>query len=202
MAESVETIERRGFPQIAGDPALDLVNTVSWRLNAQRRVEQLPRYTTLIRWSLQFGFIDETDAAALREQAAADQQTAGREIGRVIELREAIYRAAYEGGPTDSVARENAAALTEGHLERLGDSWRWAFPLDLSLPRRRIALAAVDLLTRDDLGLLRQCSDADCGWVFLDSSPRHNRRWCIASDCGNRNRVREHYERTRGVPAS
>jgi predicted RNA-binding Zn ribbon-like protein len=29
-------------------------------------------------------------------------------------------------------------------------------------------------------------------WVCLDDSPRHNRRWCVSADCGNRNRVREY----------
>ncbi|WP_082946716.1 CGNR zinc finger domain-containing protein [Mycobacterium sp. ACS4054] len=38
-------------------------------------------------------------------------------------------------------------------------------------------------------------SDDDCGWLFLDTSHRHNRRWCSAADCGNRARVRRFYER-------
>ncbi|MBF4571483.1 CGNR zinc finger domain-containing protein [Herbiconiux sp. VKM Ac-1786] len=30
-------------------------------------------------------------------------------------------------------------------------------------------------------------------------SPRRNRRWCVAADCGNRNRVRRHTERARAA---
>jgi predicted RNA-binding Zn ribbon-like protein len=31
--------------------------------------------------------------------------------------------------------------------------------------------------------------------VYLDTSPRRNRRWCSAADCGNRNRARRYYAR-------
>jgi predicted RNA-binding Zn ribbon-like protein len=57
----------------------------------------------------------------------------------------------------------------------------------------------MDLLARADLAQLAQCQDAECGWVFLDSSSRQNRRWCVSADCGNRNRAREHYARSRSV---
>jgi predicted RNA-binding Zn ribbon-like protein len=33
--------------------------------------------------------------------------------------------------------------------------------------------------------------------VYLDTSPRHNRRWCSADDCGNRHRARRYYARHR-----
>ncbi|WP_083433890.1 CGNR zinc finger domain-containing protein [Nostocoides australiense] len=33
--------------------------------------------------------------------------------------------------------------------------------------------------------------------VFVDTSRQRNRRWCPADDCGNRNRVRAHYQRGR-----
>src|SRR5436190_1196254 len=45
-----------------------------------------------------------------------------------------------------------------------------------------------DLLTSDSRGLVRQCEDAGCGWLFLDRSNARKRRWCSMADCGNRNR--------------
>jgi predicted RNA-binding Zn ribbon-like protein len=65
----------------------------------------------------------------------------------------------------------------------------------LSTPRDRVTRAVVDLLTTAELAALHQCEDQACGWVYLDTSRRHNRRWCVASDCGNRNRARRFYAR-------
>ncbi|QZY30460.1 CGNR zinc finger domain-containing protein [Nocardioides coralli] len=67
--------------------------------------------------------------------------------------------------------------------------------------RQRVARAAVDFLASSDGGRVSQCADDACGWVFLDTSPRRNRRWCVAGDCGARNRSRRHYARTRRTAA-
>ncbi|MGW5559426.1 CGNR zinc finger domain-containing protein [Micromonospora sp. NPDC003944] len=36
-----------------------------------------------------------------------------------------------------------------------------------------------------------------CGWLFLDSTRNHSRRWCDPLDCGNRARVRAYVQRHR-----
>ncbi len=192
---------RDTYAQIGGDVALDLVNTVSWRLSAERFIEHFVEFDDVRRWAQQLGLIEDAQSAVLRQLADERPADAAAEVARVIALREAIYAAAYEGGPTQPLVEAHAEAATAGCLDRDpgGDGWSWAFPVDLALPRRRIALAGVELLLRDDLDRLGQCSDAECGWVFLDTSPRHNRRWCVAADCGNRNRVREHYARVRAA---
>jgi predicted RNA-binding Zn ribbon-like protein len=65
-------------------------------------------------------------------------------------------------------------------------------------PVDRLAVAAVDLITEIPCDRVKACDDTACGWLFLDSSHRQNRRWCSAADCGNRDRARRHYERVRG----
>jgi predicted RNA-binding Zn ribbon-like protein len=42
---------------------------------------------------------------------------------------------------------------------------------------------------------IKQCHDHSCGWLFLDRSHRHDRKWCSAADCDNRARARAHYHR-------
>ena len=69
--------------------------------------------------------------------------------------------------------------------------------ITLATPHDRIIRHVITLLTSPDLGQLHQCEDAACGWVYLDTFPRHNRRWCSAADCGNRNRARRYYTRQR-----
>ncbi|MFE1646168.1 CGNR zinc finger domain-containing protein [Microbacterium sp. P01] len=199
---------RREFSRIAGHRALDFVNTVEWRLSPSRFEEDLNEYADVLRWSTQLDLIGERDADDLRRAAEASVAPSsgpgtgadpGAETARVRRLREAIYRVLYAAADPEPIIAEYREALDRGRLEWVGGRWSWQFPIDLALPRRRIALEAFDLLSRDDLAQLAQCQDADCGWVFLDTSPRHNRRWCVSADCGNRNRVREFYERTKST---
>ncbi|MEY9934653.1 putative RNA-binding Zn ribbon-like protein [Catenulispora sp. GP43] len=63
------------------------------------------------------------------------------------------------------------------------------------MPRDRIVRGLVDFTHRADLDRLHQCEDVKCGWVYLDTSPRRNRRWCDTKDCGDRNRARAFYAR-------
>lgn len=192
---------RTTFADIAGHTALNLVNTVAWRLSQERFVEEMRDYRYLVAWALQFGLIDEATADQLKLLAKTEPQEADAEVARVRGLREEIYRVTFGGADDEVIAREYVEAIAVGELRPHDGKRAWTFPLDLALPRRLIAHEALDLVTRFDDSLFAQCGDAECGWVFLDTSPRHNRRWCVSADCGNRNRVREYYERNRGVRA-
>lgn len=44
---------------------------------------------------------------------------------------------------------------------------------------------------------LRRCPRDDCAWVFWDSSPRGDRRWCTMRVCGNRAKARSYAQRRR-----
>lgn len=44
---------------------------------------------------------------------------------------------------------------------------------------------------------LRRCPREDCAWVFWDSSPRGDRRWCTMRVCGNRAKARSYAQRRR-----
>ena len=175
------------------------MNTVEWRLSPSRFAEDLRDYDHVIRWARQLGIVDADDADALQALARRRPADAQEETVRVRRLRDAIYAVLFETADPETVVEEYRDAVSRGRLTRLGDDGGWEFPVDFALPRRRIALQAFDLLTRTDLSRLGQCQDADCGWVFLDTSPRHNRRWCVSADCGNRNRVRDFYDRTRAA---
>nr|WP_246305023.1 CGNR zinc finger domain-containing protein [Nocardioides thalensis] len=75
-------------------------------------------------------------------------------------------------------------------------------PLELaaaSLPDQ-LALAAWQLLEREDAHRLRQCRANDCGWLFLDRTKNASRVWCSSADCGNRTRAQRHYARRTTEP--
>jgi predicted RNA-binding Zn ribbon-like protein len=88
------------------------------------------------------------------------------------------------------------------HSELTGPPMRWQLTQDQypDIPRL-LALQVLDLLQSPQLPLLRRCHGPGCGWLFLDRTRSHTRRWCSSSDCGNRERARRHYTRHRGQPA-
>lgn len=187
------------FPQVAGHPALDLVDTVHWRLDPQRAIDTLRDFTDVVAWCRQLGLATAADGATeLDSPSATRSDVAAREHRAVIALREAIYEAVYDGSASaaELIAREHVDALARSSLRHRDApaTWAWEAPRDLSGPRAAIAMAAHDLLT-SDLGTARQCADDACGWVYLDRSPRRNRIWCTAAGCGNRNRVARHQAR-------
>jgi predicted RNA-binding Zn ribbon-like protein len=63
----------------------------------------------------------------------------------------------------------------------------------------RVARATAELMTSDQLLTVRVCAGEACGWLFLDKSRNHLRRWCSMSDCGNRAKAREFYKRVRSA---
>ncbi|MFJ6721443.1 CGNR zinc finger domain-containing protein [Streptomyces sp. NPDC091259] len=46
-------------------------------------------------------------------------------------------------------------------------------------------------------GRLRPCANAECRLFLLDRSRANRARWCSMAVCGNREKARRHYERTR-----
>ncbi|NES29405.1 hypothetical protein GCE86_16175 [Micromonospora terminaliae] len=177
---------------------LDLVNTVSWRLGGRQRAEKLLTFLDVVDWCVEANLISGDEAMALRDLAGRDDAGAERERQRVVEAREATYAALVEDDPgaAADLADRYRAAIAAADLVRADDRWEWRDrEFDLRLPRNRIVRGLVALTQRDDLDRLHQCEDAKCGWVYLDTSPRRNRRWCNTKDCGDRNRARAYYAR-------
>ncbi|WP_406065103.1 CGNR zinc finger domain-containing protein [Streptomyces sp. NBC_01077] len=186
------------FGHISGDRMLDLVNTVAWRLGGSERKEGLNTFTDVLDWCIEAGLISADEAASLRDLAGRDDARAERERKQVVEARERAYAALFEDDTEASadLADMYRAAIAAADLVHTGDRWQWEDrETDLRLPRHRIVRGLVALTQRDGLDRLHQCEDAKCGWVYLDTSPRRNRRWCSTKDCGDRNRARTYYAR-------
>jgi predicted RNA-binding Zn ribbon-like protein len=198
---SIEQLPNR-FSRLAGHAVLDLMNTVDWRLDPERRSERLHDMVDVLDWCLLMDLVDADEHAALRAEASAHPRVAARERKAVVAWREVAYDAVVARSPSAArqVAQSYRDVLSRADLQPTDSPGEWAWQdvhLSLTTPRDRIVRATLDLVTRPDLRLLHQCEDEACGWVYLDTSPRHNRRWCSASDCGNRNRARRFYERRR-----
>lgn len=58
-----------------------------------------------------------------------------------------------------------------------------------------VALSAGRFLAGDDTDRVKQCASSECILYFVDSSRNRSRRWCSMETCGNREKVRAHYQR-------
>ncbi|MFK4728064.1 CGNR zinc finger domain-containing protein [Agromyces mediolanus] len=186
--------------RLGGDPAVDFFNTVDWRLDPERRSERLTSYRHALAWLRQLELLASADADRLASLAAAEPERAAAEHSRILTLRDDSYAALV--GDTSSPAalgRELPETQAASRLER-GDDGAWSWhprTLDLATPRHLLTLELARLFASPAVSGFHRCEDRHCGWVFLDTSRQHNRRWCSSADCGNRNRVRAHAERAR-----
>ena len=170
---------------IGGHPALDLVNTVSWRLDQSRTVDRLPNAAELVRWA---EFVGLGDGGRATDAAAAEARILRERLYRVV--RPLAIGAEPAAKDVDGIRGSLVGALGRAKVESL-------MPLELSAADLvdRLALEAWRLLEREDVGRLRECQASYCGWLFLDRTKNASRLWCSSADCGNRARARRHYAR-------
>jgi predicted RNA-binding Zn ribbon-like protein len=53
------------------------------------------------------------------------------------------------------------------------------------------------LVTSKEIKRVGECADdRGCGYLFIDTSRNHSRRWCSMEACGNRAKAQRHYQKT------
>jgi len=190
-----------------GAISLDLANTLDWR-GRDEPTELLTDFGELVRWARSVGALDRAEARALRGWGEAHPRAAARALARAIEVREAIAAVLIaascdETPPAGALSRLDAACRAAAAARSLraadGDvawTWRGATPAP-DRPAWAAALDAARVLTSEERTRVRQCDDPECAWFFLDTSRNRSRRWCSMKSCGNRNKARQFYERTK-----
>jgi len=179
------------FEHVANSLALELVNSVTDR---EHTTDWLAEPAVAADWA---------DSLDLPLDAPLDDR--GR--GVLTDLRAAITRvfgAVAAGDPADAAA---VRSITDAHARGLdaygyvvdGASVSRAWPERWSADAlaARFAESAVDELTGDRLARVKECPS--CGWLFVDTSRNHARRWCSMEMCGNRDKAYRHYHRRRGA---
>jgi predicted RNA-binding Zn ribbon-like protein len=192
-----------------GRLCLAVVNTVLWR-RSDAPVDRIGSYPELVRLVGRAGWLGSADLTAeLAAVAEAHPAAARRALARAIELREALFPLFSAVAAGQRPATAHLEMLNEALAEGLGRLTvlplpgsrafvaGWQDRTALDLPRWQIAVSAGLLLTSADRDRVKQCPGERCGWVFVDASRNRSRRWCDSRECGNRERVRAHYERTR-----
>lgn len=174
---------------IGGHLALDLVNTVAWRLDPGRTVDRFADLSNVERWLAAAGV--STDRAVVTRRLR-DDLVAAR--GIAYDVLACLAVGDRPGGVAiDALHGLVAAVVRSASVEMSPFGWRADDPADA------VRLAVWRLFEDEDLSRLRRCGDDGCGWLFLDRSKNGSRRWCSSADCGNRARARRHYERVRGA---
>lgn len=190
----------------SGHPVLEFTNTVSNHAS-EHPGEKLFTYEDLLSWGKRVGLLPGEQVDILTRKAANQPQEAAAVLAESLQLREAIYRIFVAQAKGKSPAADDLtilnsvlANLTTG-AQVIYDSgrfqWEWNFDENgLEAPLYIIALSAVDLMTSENYKWVGQCADEDgCGWLFVDTSKNHSRRWCDINDCGNRAKQRRYQKR-------
>jgi predicted RNA-binding Zn ribbon-like protein len=193
----------------AGALCLDFTNTVSWRKD-ERRHDWLSSYANLVAWGLVAGVLDGGEARELVDRAGQHPEVAVQVLGRAIILREALYCIFSDASAGRTPDAANLALLNDElrlacrylSLAPSGGGFvrEWEHDPDL-LDRMLwpVAQSAAELLTSNELNRVGECEGKGCGWLFVDQSKNHSRRWCDMGGCGNRAKARQHYRRIRNT---
>lgn len=197
------------FTLTGGLLCLDFANTLDDRPTDQP-IELLNHYSDLVSWSQQTSIITSQVLHYLVRQARRHPGEATAILEQAMTLREAIYRmfSAIVGGrvpeATDLGILNTALtpALARSQIIQTTAGFEWGWVVDTGALDQvvwPVARSAADLLTSNELAAVRECAGYDCGWLFMDRSRAHRRRWCDMKICGNREKARRHYQRTKST---
>lgn len=185
----------------AGTIAADFVNTVDGMRGVDPK-EHLLGWPELVDWARQAGLIP----------AGAHPRAIDGALQQALRFREALHEvvvAAVEereppAGALAEVNRWIADALAHRRLRPAGPGrFQMEFDRDGNPLAflRPVAVDAAELLQHDlAAGLVHVCEErlvGRCGWVFLDQTRNHSRRYCSMKDCGNRAKQRRFQQRRR-----
>jgi predicted RNA-binding Zn ribbon-like protein len=184
------------FQFIAGNLALDFVNTVGNRLGKSRDYFSTP--LDVLRWAGLASCLAHLGLIKIRRSDMAD----------IRSRREYLYQLFL---PFAHGTKQKGLRMLTRLNRDIGRLWskkilrhkdgriQWAFEgSDAERLAHAIVSDAADLLFSGQCELIRQCQDSSCGWLYLDRSRKKNRRWCSMRDCGNRAKARRFYAHHRG----
>lgn len=190
--------------RLGGSLSLDFVNTEAWRGDVPQRGERLTSYGEIVLWAGHVGILDRAGVRRLAQEALLRPDDAAAVLAAALRLRVALGRiltapaaAAAEDLAVLNAVLARAPTRTGLAATRSGFAWTMTETDPLEQPLWPVVWDAAELLVSGRAERVGSCSDPDCAWVFLDTSRNRSRRWCSMADCGNRNKARRHYERSR-----
>jgi predicted RNA-binding Zn ribbon-like protein len=203
------TEDPAAFKWVGGDLSLDFNNTVDWLGIEPQAGERLTDYGRLVAWAREGGVLSVETEQSLLERSSDHPTAASKALQRALQTRSLIHRIFFavlndpdavfpELAQLNSLLTESPAQL-EYDEDQKGFTWTWAYDHDqLTSLLQPVVWSASQLLTSPDTTRVKTCTNDDCGWLFLDTSRKHNRKWCEMAVCGNRAKARRFYHRAKG----
>ena len=199
--------QKSPFEFTGGHVCLDFTNTVNCR-GSDHPKNLLNSYGDLLQWGTEAHVLSSKVAERLRSIAEPAPGKAQAVLREAVQLRDALYtifsavteRRGISDAALGLLNRALKGAAEHARLVHSARqfSWEWVSPEEnLDFVLWPVARSAADLLTSDNVALVGRCADETCSWLFLDTTKNHRRRWCDMRTCGNRDKARRYYQRTK-----
>jgi predicted RNA-binding Zn ribbon-like protein len=197
----------------SGNLVLDFANTAEFHASEQPD-ERLNSYADLVSWAAAAGIISRQVVKALLSSSKENPKRAKKALQDALELREIIY-SIFSALADDNPPRQKDLAEFNKFLSRslnharvmdAEETYTWGWDnMEASLDSLvwPVARETANLLTSPDMKRVGECADdRGCGFLFIDTSRNHSRRWCSMESCGNRAKAQRHYQKASKKSAS
>jgi predicted RNA-binding Zn ribbon-like protein len=197
------------FGRIGGALCLDFTNTASWEADRQT-AEHLNDFSDLVRWCTEAALVRQDSAAALVQEPEENTADAEAILAKAKDLRATLYRI--------FIALSRRQFPVSGDLQLLNEALAET-PLRLEVRREKnqflserkavetkfakllgpVVWSAAEVLTSGEIDQVKCCASETCGWLFLDNTKNHSRRWCDMADCGSQAKAKRYYRKKLAV---
>jgi predicted RNA-binding Zn ribbon-like protein len=205
----MDTTKPYQFGRIGGALCFDFTNTASWEADRQT-TEHLNDFPDLVRWCTEAAHVPQDSAAALVGEPEESTAAAAAILAKAKDLRATLYRI--------FIALSRREFPADGDLQLLNEALAQT-PLRLEVRREKdqflserktggtnfakllgpVIWSAAELLTSGKIDQVKCCASETCGWLFLDNTKNHSRRWCDMADCGSHAKAKRYYRKKLSV---
>ena len=83
--------------------------------------------------------------------------------------------------------------LTRARLSAGADGrWSWRVARERGIDSLALAVLESALELLHEGARVHECPGENCGWLFVDQTRNHSRRWCSMEGCGSRAKMRRY----------
>ncbi len=179
-----------------GTLALDAANTVVYRGDPVRSFDRFDDPGEIASFAVAASGFRATELAH-RKLGVPDPLVIHATVLAIRETTDRLFRRAALQGDLDAAAlppflRACADGIEGGSGE---PGTRAGSPKGTISFEAALASSALALLPEENHRRIRICPN--CNWLFLDRSRNASRLWCDMAVCGNRQKARRHYQRSK-----
>jgi hypothetical protein len=127
-----------------------------------------------------------------------------RDLDRALTIREGLRALAFanngrplDTGAVDAMRRASEGAATEIRIEPHGPRFVPGGEIPLDGAIGAIFAVTAQAMIDGTWQRFKACPGRHCGWAFYDDSRNRSARWCSMKVCGDREKARAYYERSK-----